>query len=67
MSRRRPHTSEIIGRVYQSSTEMMLPNAIDDRTPGQRMIGSSDPSSERCATVAFGVIRQQVEVTGFRY
>ena len=59
MRRQPAHAPEIIRRLDQTSTEVILPDSIDGRTPGQRIVASRQPLREGGAALAFGVIRRE--------
>ena len=57
-----PHAAEIIRRINNPAPEVILPDSVDDRAPGQRIVFASDPVRERNASVTFGMVRGQFEL-----
>ena len=51
MSRFGSHPSEVIRRRDDALSEVILPDAIHDRTPDQRVIRSRQPASQLRATL----------------
>ena len=56
------HAAEVVRRIHNRATEVILPDSIHDRTPGQRMIVLSDPLCQRRAASRFGMIGRQREL-----
>ena len=49
------HATEVVRRVAESLAEMMLPDAIGDAAPGERIRGMYDPVGQRGPTELFVV------------
>ena len=39
-----PHVAEIVGGIHQSSTEVVMPNAVDDAAPGEHVAIVDNPA-----------------------
>src|SRR5438445_2374938 len=53
MARLPAHATEIVGRIDDSAAKVIMPNAVNDRSPGQRIFWVSDPPGESGATSSF--------------
>src|SRR5688572_19018025 len=49
MTRQRAHPAKVIGRLDQSSTEMVVPHAIHNRTARQQVVRTRNPLRKRNA------------------
>src|SRR5438128_11913258 len=47
MAGRRAHFAEIVGRIDEAFAEVVVPDAVDDGTPGQAVFRLGDPASQR--------------------
>ena len=64
MGGQRAHAAEIIRRFHQAAAEVILPDAIHDAAPGERIVGVREPLSERDAARALGVLGGEREARG---
>src|SRR5206468_7174911 len=55
MRRRTAHASKIVRRVDEAATKVKMPDAVDNRSPGQWIVAVREPSGQRGATGAFVV------------
>ena len=55
------HASEVTRRRDDAPAEVILPDTVDDRPPGERVVGAGDPAGQRHAAVSLGMLRRQVE------
>src|SRR5437660_1066784 len=53
MARLPAHATEIVGRLHDSTAEVIMPNPVHDGSPGQRILWVSDPPGESGATSSF--------------
>src|SRR4029453_1347717 len=58
----RPEPAEITRRGDQPAAEMMVPDAVDNRPPGERILRFADPSGERRAARSFCRLRLSDEI-----
>ncbi len=56
MRGQRAHVTEIVGRVDDSGSEVIMPDAIDDGSPGEHVVRVGDPAREIGAPLAFGTL-----------
>ena len=63
MTRSSPHATEIIGRLNQSTAEVMLPNPVHDGPPGQDVGWISNPLGQGHSALAFRQGRIDLEST----
>ena len=54
--------TEVVGGFDEASSEVVLPDAVDDAAPGQGVVGMNDPIGECDAAVAFGVMFGEIEL-----
>src|SRR5262249_17004942 len=59
------HAAEVVGRVHETAAEMIVPDAVDDGTPGQHVVGVRQPVGQGGPTAAFVVEIGQAK-TGFK-
>ncbi len=57
MRRLRAVAAEVVGRVHQSPAEVIVPDAVDDRSPGQHVGGAGDPLGQRGTAAPFLIRR----------
>ena len=50
------HLAEVVGRRHDASAEVVLPDAVDDGTPCERVIRFCEPAGEGDAPVALRVV-----------
>ena len=58
------HAPEVVRRVDEAAAEVVLPHAVDDRPPGQRVVPVGDPPRERRAPLSFARVGIELEVVG---
>ena len=56
-----PHPAEVVGGVDEAASEVVVPDAVDQAPPDQRIGGIGEPPSKRCPAVALGMIGRQVK------
>ena len=56
------HAAEVVGRADDAGAQMVMPDPIDDDAAGQRMMGSTQPSSEGQVTTGSVTDRSQGDV-----
>src|SRR5260370_28033234 len=56
-----PHPSEVVGGIDDSPAEMIVPEAIDDRPPGEDVRTIDDPAGEGRSTASFVIRVSQSE------
>src|SRR3954469_16056318 len=64
MTRRRAHFAEVIRSRYEASAEMVMPDAIHNRAPGESVLRIGDPLRERGAAGAFVLRIRRSEIGG---
>src|SRR5262245_61155620 len=64
MTRRASHTAKIVCSLNESAIEMMMPDAIDNGTPGQWIVPMSQPTGQARSPVAFVVANVEGESGG---
>src|SRR5436190_21805611 len=55
------HSAEVAGGIDEAATEVILPNAVDDGPPGERVFLVGNPLGEGGTAVSFFVIRRKCE------
>src|SRR5262249_48143371 len=53
MRRLRAHVAEIVWRIDDAAAEVVVPNAIDDGAPGERVARIADPARQGDTAAAF--------------
>ncbi len=61
MRRRAAHAAEVVRRIAQPAAEMVMPDAVRDAPPGQRIPVVRDPVGERGAALGFVLGMRQLE------
>ena len=56
------HASEVVWRIAQAAAEVVMPDAVDDDAPGERITVIGDPMREGDAPGTFGCVGGQVEL-----
>src|SRR5688572_23959018 len=56
MRRQLAHSTKIVRGIDQAPAEVILPDAIDNRTPSQWIVSASDPLRERHTTFSFRML-----------
>ena len=56
------HPAEIVGCRDQAAAEMLVPDAVDDRPPGERVPGVGDPASQGRAAGRFVVVERDRKI-----
>ena len=55
------HPAEVIRRIDDAASEVVQPDAVHNRAPGQWMIVAAEPLGQRDATLTLVMIFQKVE------